>query len=196
MSQHWFHTYIERNPRFPQRLLAVVFLLVGSWIFWFAQHEYRFAKQSPAWPVTEGTVEESKVVVKTSGGRRGTTSVFWEFEYTYFVDGEIYFAKGNTLRFGKIFYGRDESYDFKKRFPKGKTLNVYYNPKKPSQSILEPGFNKSLERFMWYGIPLGFFLFIGGFIALCSPADGDWKPKGKLSHEWEDWKRAKDVNLK
>ena len=143
----------------PVRFPYVVFPLLGIGLLWWVQHEYRFAKQSPEWPTAEGSVLESKVVVKTDEKN-------WDFRYCYVVDGVTY--EHNRLAFGRLFYAKSAMEGLAGRFPKGTSVDVYYHPKNPSTATLEPGVNKYLRRFMWWATPLG-LIFVSSLVYLFFP---------------------------
>jgi len=96
--------------------------------------------------------------------RSGGTS--WKGKYRYVIDGAVY--ENWKPAFGWVLHGEDVK-DLLGRFQKGNPVEIYYNPKKPSQSVLEQGFNKSYWRFTWFLIPLGLFFVAGGTAGLFLP---------------------------
>jgi hypothetical protein len=90
--------------------------------------------ESKRWPTAKGTIRESRIEEGT-GGRRGYFVLI--VLYTYLVKGREY--KSDRLYF----------YDYQSKhwrhyvekdlllYPVGKIVTVYYNPRKPSDAVLD-----------------------------------------------------------
>lgn len=57
--------------------------------------------------------------------------------------------------------GISSPHEYVYKYPKGKQIKVYYDPKDPKQSVLEPGVNRVITLILLTGI---FFLILGTFI--------------------------------
>ena len=148
-------------------------LIFGAVMFIFASMNVRSSLVSRSWPTTEGVVFLSE----RPRPRDWDWGTFWRTEpsvkYRYSVDGVKY--EGDTIswgqgpaEFGLSFLqtrGGDYSdnvtaadiFAWRKRYPKGTAVTVYYNPQKPQSAVLEPGFS-------WWGfggILLGGTLVVG-----------------------------------
>jgi hypothetical protein len=120
---------------------------------------------SQGWPATEGTIISHKFqgqkFKEYGGGFYTKIDVFIHYEYS--IEGISYTSKAiNSIDIP--FYLYPESYA--DRYPIGKDVIVYYNPKNPSEALLEPGFvdvHKAFDvfSFLLFGIGI-YFIFLGG----------------------------------
>ncbi len=117
---------------------------------------------SQGWPTTSGTVLYHKFVgVKFreyDGGFYTNINVYIRYEYS--VDGTTY----TSLSINAIDTPFHPS-SFASRFPVGEDVIVYYNPKNPSDALLEPGFVNIFKAFggfssLFLGVGV-FFIFLG-----------------------------------
>ena len=132
------------------------FAAVGLWHVWRGW-------QSNSWPSTRGKVTHSHVQRTISHGKHGTsTSESPVIEYVYKVDGERY--EGNRYRFGGqssavglfSMFGKSKARQIVEAHPKGKRVEVFYDPDKPQASTLVPG----------AAFGMLFFVIVGGLFAL------------------------------
>ena len=86
-----------------------------------------------SWPATRGTILKSRVQV--SGGEYTTVSAI--IEYSYQVGANEYTSRqikpGDQL---VTMFNETECYDLVEQFPVGAEVDVFYNPKKPSEAAL------------------------------------------------------------
>ena len=119
---------------------------------------------SLGWPTTQGTI-----VHHTRGGQRFEeydgdfyTNIEVYIRYEYTVDGLSY----SSLTINSI-YNPFNTYptEYADRYPVGKEVIVYYNPKKPAEAVLEPGFVNVLKAFGIYSYVLFvlgiYFIYLG-----------------------------------
>ena len=99
---------------------------------------------SPEWPTTEGIVISQRLV-----GQK-----FKEYDGDYYenIDGYIrYQYSVNGISYSSLAVNSIDSPFYPeiiaRRYPKGKNVNVYYNPKKPSEAVLEPGIVLTFKAF-------------------------------------------------
>ncbi len=132
-------------------LLQLVLAMGGYGLMEYSQ--LKKARASYDWPSTQGTVIRSWVLVgsrerrsssspqpfrggrsnamRTSGG--GPTRHL-QLTYTYSVKDKRY--KGKLIRYGSFSPDPDEMV---KRYPKGRAVTVYYDPRDPKNAVLERG---------------------------------------------------------
>lgn len=111
-------------------LLGVVFLIVGL-------VATKRAKAAQSWPSMPGTVVRSEVVRHESTDEDGSSSVSFEpvVEYDYSVMGQPF--TGKRIAFGANQFNYKKAAEIAARYPVGARPNVYYNPDKPKDSVLE-----------------------------------------------------------
>ncbi|WP_428738449.1 DUF3592 domain-containing protein [Sulfurimonas sp.] len=113
----------------------------------FAYYFYLDSK-SKNWVLIEGNYSTYQFKkFKINNFSRNSTKVVQTYcEYTYTVEGEKYFS--NVLSIvNKDYYFHETFLELAKELvrknPKTKTLQLYYNPKNPSESILVKGLSNS-----------------------------------------------------
>lgn len=122
---------------------GTLFMIAGGALFLWGMWEGFQAFGSGGWPSVKGTIISSKVVSESSGtGKSRGTTYKAEIEYEYQVDGASY--ENDRLRIGRISIGfKSFPQADVRRHPRG-TTNVYYDPGKPENSVLEPGLHWAL----------------------------------------------------
>jgi hypothetical protein len=112
--------------------------LVMLALLWSARRQ---AAEASAWPVTGGHVVASTVEhyrTRVGGARSGTLTTFYEavIEYSYRVDGREYHS--TQIGFGGKAAGSEELARAKSaRYPQGADVVVHYDPKSPSNAVLD-----------------------------------------------------------
>jgi hypothetical protein len=113
---------------------------VGAGIGIFSIYRYfqlrSVGKASAAWPKTAGRIVKSAITERKSDNE-GESDNIPTLEYTYDVDRNNY--SGNNISYKVISLTRPAAEKILEKYPIGATADVYYNPSKPSQSVLEPG---------------------------------------------------------
>ena len=99
---------------------------------------YKNGKASLKWPFTQGVILSS--IVKTDLGKNNdvdpkhTAAIV----YQYTVEGNEY--SGERISFaGRTFLDKSKAESLVRRYGKGMRVKVYYDPKTPNVSALEPG---------------------------------------------------------
>lgn len=138
-------------------LFGLIFLAVGGGLLAWGFNTMGKAKASMSWPTAKGKVLHSGVERKvststsnTGSGRRRRTTTTYEADvrYEYRVDANRY--SGNKVSFGEYSSSnRGHAERIVDRYPKGKSVEVFYNPDKPDTAVLEPGVSGGVY------IPLG-----------------------------------------
>ncbi len=110
------------------------------------------------WTPAAGRVTENKVVRYHS---RRSTSYSTYINYSYAADGVIYAAGPLEINKAKLYFSEGSAEeDLQENFPQGKSLDVYYNPAKPSQSSL------GLPGASGLAAPIVFLLLAAGLVSL------------------------------
>ncbi len=123
--------------------IGLVFLAVGLVILFFLLRQLRRAWQSRQWPRVRGTIQHSgtqrKVFYQSpSHPADRVESTTLDFRYDYTVHRQAYTGTRVTLSDSVIKTGRQLQRRVE-QFPPGKTVDVYYNPENPAESVLIPG---------------------------------------------------------
>lgn len=133
-----------KQAMFFMPILAVIGILLI--IFWGIPTA-RNAMESKDWPSTDGWITISDVSKNYDSEDDGFTYGA-KVMYSYTVNGMTYL--GGTVAFGD-YSSSDQTHasDIVSRYPIGKNVKVYYDPKDPKTSVLEPGTGwSSLVGFM------------------------------------------------
>ncbi len=124
------------------RLICGAFvLIVALWILPTVYRGFRDGPRSTSWPVVEGTVIDHKIVPvdrEGAGARLGLMLI-----YQYEVDQQTF--KGSAIDVAGtvvVFHGelaQELQVWGEKEFPKGEPIEVFYDPKQPSEAVLVTG---------------------------------------------------------
>ena len=141
-------------------LLGLLFVIIGGF-------EFRQGLKTNDWPAAAGRIVESKIVerkVDGSSGRRRTRSSDRDYtvdvRYSYEVEGQKF--EGDRLRYGNESHdSRASAMEEQSRFAPGKEVQVHYDPKTPSQSVLIKGIGLS-----WLGMALGLMALVIGLVVI------------------------------
>ena len=114
------------------------------------------ATQASQWPSTSGEVVHSHIhrgkAWNDVGHGNGPPLIFFQgrIQYAYRVNGRRYEA--SRLQFGatRRLYKRTEAAVLVAAYPVGRTLNVRYNPDRPSEAVLVTGVPPLLDRVQGY----------------------------------------------
>lgn len=132
----------------PFLIIALIFVVV---IF----RNRRKAKIAQGWSVAVGRVLMTQIVPRTSttgsGGR--STAYYPVVMYQYQVDGVSY--QGDRVSFGMAMGSGSPRMAQKwiEKYQAGDQVDVYYNPAKPEESVLEPRTSGS-NRVLWFVVIL------------------------------------------
>jgi hypothetical protein len=128
-------------------MLRGVAILSGSvWQIWWGW-------ASRARPSIQGRIE-SITIRRTQGGRGLRRRV--HVKYDYAVDGTTFRASFLRYRyFGSLFTDAD---DVANSYPPDLPVTVHHHPRRPSMSVLEPGFDRANLAFS-LGVTVAIFAF-------------------------------------
>lgn len=140
-------------------------VVVGLIITALGMQEIQKAIVSKQWPSVQGTIITSKVTPMNSGqsGYSYKPDITYKFKIN---ETEI---DGNKLRFGEKSYPKSgTAQGIVKKFQPGEEYPVYYDPKDPSNAILQPGIHGSAWLIPGIGVAFilvsVFFVIIGIFM--------------------------------
>ena len=116
---------------------SMIFLGVGLWMINKGMQSENWEKGTAT--ITSSEIEKTESKSKDAQGFTQTsTSYGVSVKYSYTVEGVNY--EGNTVGFGTMSHNeRSDAQEELKSYPKGKTIDVYYDPEIPSDSVLNKG---------------------------------------------------------
>ena len=141
-------------------LIPLIFAVVGFVLIYMYFKNLARVRASEGWPASQGTILESWVRESTTTDDDGSTSSHYypEVRYAYQVVGVEY--QGDKLTFGpKSGSAQSKAAQVVSNYPKGATVTVYYDPQKPSTSVLERNVSKSLLLYGMIFIIIGIFFY-------------------------------------
>jgi hypothetical protein len=127
------------SPYVEKVAFTVLFIAVGLIIALFTYNAYATRMASKTWPTANGVIIQSEIEEHTR-----TSSDDPEKEETFISTPKIvyeYRVDGNRFKGTQIALSSPSGnpQQLVARYPKGKSLPVYYNPDKPQQAVLVPG---------------------------------------------------------
>src|SRR5215469_3921833 len=128
---------------------------------------------SASWPATTGTIIKTNLV--HASGRHNDGYVPG-LQYKYEVDGRIYVGTRIDFHTQDSVHAKETAESWLYKYPRGSTVRVYYDPKNPNITILEPGI-KPEQRWLFYP---GLAYIIGMSMAFVAVAR-DLRRKGVLA---------------
>lgn len=128
--------------------IVLLIFFVRPWLHW---------KRAQSWPSTEAQISASEIEVSLA---KQSKSYEAKFEYTFNVDGQDW--TGSQYGFFVFSGSKEASEELVKRYPVGKTANIFYNPSQPSDALMD----RSLGPAIWFAIG-PFVLTIAGSVLLC-----------------------------
>ena len=127
--------YVQRAGEY----LGPAFLgLIAAGIIAFSVYSLWLAWTPRLWPSTQGKIVSSGVVVSRSTGKEDSPGYEPSVRYAYTVRGTPYSGKGLALvqDIGLSLGGAER---IARKYPAGSIVTVYYDPKKPTSSVLVRG---------------------------------------------------------
>lgn len=125
------------------QISGLIALLVALPFLIMSVRNLLLSKASKDWPKVNGIIKE----IKDFGAE-----VKFKLVYEYVVEKNSY--KSSRIIFStSSTYHRYNAREFEKKYAIDQVVNVYYNPLKPKQAVLEPGRNDgSLAGVIMFGI--------------------------------------------
>jgi len=126
-------------------VVSLVFIAIGAGIVFFARNIAAKARRSLSWPIAEGLVSHSAVLLRTEQTSNSNNAAIYKADiaYRFKVQGRDYSSSQITLMDYSSSMARAE--DLVARYPDGSSVSVYYNPANPSESVLEPGATRGIQ---------------------------------------------------
>ncbi len=127
------------------------------WITLSLGSRFVLGVESLWWPTAPARVTASGVSTDVSNAGR-----WWqpELTYDYEINGQSY--QSSTVRFVMPpFYREEPAREIQSEYPEGTLTRAAYNPRNPSQSVLQPGVPSGL---WWRGLLPLFFWTLTGYI--------------------------------
>jgi hypothetical protein len=139
------------------KIVALFPILIGLVLAALGAVKIQKAYDSETWKAAKGIIVSSKTIAGPKGGTR------LQIEYDYGAYETAF--HGKTIFFGDTLTTRNKRFidRYLARYPMDKEVDVYYNPKDPKSSVLEPGIFRYVLADMLGGlsfIVLGIFLYI------------------------------------
>ncbi|MEZ4842327.1 MAG: DUF3592 domain-containing protein [Flavobacteriaceae bacterium] len=130
------------------QLAGLILLLVAIPLFIFAIKILLMSKDSVQWTKVNGEISE----VPDYGAE-----VKFSLKYTYSVDNTKY-SNSRIIFSSSTIYRRYYAKEFERKYRLHQMVDVYYNPEKPSQAVLEPGRTDAIPNI----VLLSVFMLLGG----------------------------------
>jgi hypothetical protein len=117
-------------------LLLFVLVAAGggviAWSWWRVAQQSKIAAN---WPRASGTVTRCELA--QTRDTQGDTVYLPDIRYSYSVNGEQF--EGSRVRFGLMRQDLAGANAIRGRYPQGSSVEVFYNPAKSHDSVLEAG---------------------------------------------------------
>ena len=117
-------------------LVGSLFLVLAIWCWWKSLRSIVRGRRSRGWPASDGVIREVRIFRKNN--RRGVPVWSQDVAYSYAVGGQRYEAR--RLQFGvpnRLLWSNEE----KRVLERGESVEVFYDPSRPSVSALHRGFS-------------------------------------------------------
>lgn len=124
-----------------EKIAGCTLFVLGGLVFGVHGYTvYQNGVASENWPTAEGTVIQSEIkkserTTGTGSSKRTEVRHIPQVAYTYTVDGQSY--RSSRITFGAI--NALNAGATVNRYPKGKSIEVFYDPKNPDEAVLQPG---------------------------------------------------------
>lgn len=148
-----------------RRTLIVCFLVFGILIAGYGVLRIFEANQCKNWSKVKGRIMDSNVAeIPDLPNNKTTETSLPDIKYEYSFKGTTYFSQNigyygeNTLGLSDSFYaGTEEQINlFVSQYPINSIIDVYVNPAKPSQSVIDPGLKLPVFMPFLLGVLLAF----------------------------------------
>ena len=129
--------------------LPIGIIALGVTVLFFGAVPIFRSQQARSWPVAEGRITSSRVhdFVGSRGGRQYSPKI----EYLYSPDGLRHY-RGTRITFGDYASStRNDAESILSRYPVGSRVPVFYDPRCPRVSVLEPTFTLFNAFFAFWG---------------------------------------------
>ena len=134
--------------------MYIILIAIGLFLIVITPISIKAGKKSANWPATSGTILSSEVEEEISTDAEDGVSKYYypRIRYEYEINGTKY--QGNKYKLLEPSMSRQKAYEFAALFLPGNKVNVYYNPQKPQQAVLQTGAQNFLYIFLFIGVAL------------------------------------------
>ncbi len=133
------------------RFIGLIFAFLGLWCLAMGISMGIEGIKAQKWPRAKGRIIKSKVEELRTSSKIRIARLCLSLDYLYMVGDKIF--EGHRLNSGwRCFASENYIKEVLKRYPTGKVVEVYYNPKRPEISMLEPGLNWSVFLMSGFGL--------------------------------------------
>jgi hypothetical protein len=135
--------------------VGLLLLALAALTYFFRRRSAARQRVSTKWPTCEGTVTSASVY---HWQHRTLELYIPRVHYAYDVGGEDH--TGKRLAWGQNPFGstkEEDAEDIIARYPVGSKVLVYYNPRKTSESVLEPAETSGISTMSASMILMGLF---------------------------------------
>lgn len=97
------------------------------------------AEESSRWPTVVGSISEAFIQENRNRDSDGytTTTYIPKINYQYQIGGQIFTGNRFTFGFEKSYGSKKKAQEALTAYPVGGQINVFYNPQKPEEAVLE-----------------------------------------------------------
>ena len=137
--------------------ITVIMTIAGFVVlFKFGLPQYQKAKESPNWPTVNGIITASSVESRIEKSNKKSKIMYSaNINFTYKVNGRDFTAHDSYLGSSSTSSSnQSDARNIVNKYPKGKTVQVFYDPKEPFIGILEPGVKTQHYLFLAIGAVL------------------------------------------
>lgn len=145
-------------------LLALFFGGLGLFLIIHSQQSKRKALQSQSWPATKGIITQADIRTQEDDETIRYVPVI---SYSYEVAGRMYDGKRVSFGSDVDFGSRQKAMDYLAEYPPDAEVNVYYNPDKPNESVLQ-----QVARKTTVGLVIGIVLLAVMLCLVCLMSTG------------------------
>jgi hypothetical protein len=137
----------------PKLLVTLLFSFIGLILSIIGILNYLKAKNSITWPTAVGTILTSDVKKETSSSSNNGTVTTYKPEicYSYKVEGIEYISNRIRPLFNYSSSSSTKAFTLTRKYPVNSQITIYYNPKKPKVSVIEPGLKADNIVFLLFG---------------------------------------------
>lgn len=149
----------EKKKKVRQKIGLGIFVLAGIILCVFGVYYLKKSFDSLSWDNVDGKIISSQIIKSETHVGRGSGSIYYSLNitYEYIVSGSRY--AGDRIRIVNFDTGiKNYLQNIQSRFCTGITTKVFYDPKNPQNSVLEPGFNIGNSILFLLGL---FFIVVG-----------------------------------
>ena len=143
-----------RNKKRELLILGTIFIATGIGVSLWGVVAIMNGRTSSSWQRVKGTVIASGVISerkRETTTQRAYTSSDAALIYQYQVNGRAY--SSGKIRIGDFaIRSGSRAREIVSKYPEGKKVVVYYNPKNPTKAVLEPGMTRGSLRFVGVGL--------------------------------------------